>query len=372
MIYKTQEDILQARHLVSHPGETLHDTIFALGINQSDLAKRMNRPIKTINEIIQGKAAITPETALQLEKVLGLSAEFWIARESNYRLVLAEIQEAEEMLQKLEWVKEFPLNDMLKLQWVSFDHNNVLSKLDSILRYFGVSEIVAYEQTYCADQKYVHYRMSKQSKNMHSINAWLRQGELQAIKIKSPEYNQALFKESLNEIKSLMISSQEDFFSVLQVICLEAGVKVVYTPCLKNTQLFGSTRWINNCPVIQLSNQYKRDDLFWFTFFHEAGHIIKHGKKDIFVEGLEYTEEGKMKEDEADKFAINYTFTEGQEELFFSECMAAYNNPDVIREFAASINTLPSFIVGRLARKKLLPDSFGWSSKIYKKIESFD
>ena len=71
------------------PGETLLETIEALGMTQADLAVRAGRPLKTINEIVRGKAAITPDTALQLERVLGVSATFWLNRASRYRETLA-------------------------------------------------------------------------------------------------------------------------------------------------------------------------------------------------------------------------------------------------------------------------------------------
>jgi len=70
---------------VSPPGETLLEVLEERGITQAELAERTGRPRKTINEIIKGKAAITPETALQLERVLGVAASFWNARETRFR-----------------------------------------------------------------------------------------------------------------------------------------------------------------------------------------------------------------------------------------------------------------------------------------------
>lgn len=73
---------------MTKPGDTIQETLDALGITQTELAKRMKRPIKTVNEIIHGKAQITAETAIQLERVLKAPAEFWMALESNYRLAI--------------------------------------------------------------------------------------------------------------------------------------------------------------------------------------------------------------------------------------------------------------------------------------------
>ena len=75
------------------PGETLLETIHALDLTQKELALRMGCPVKTINEIIKGVAAITAETALQLEKVTGVPASFWTNAEANYRERLARLKE---------------------------------------------------------------------------------------------------------------------------------------------------------------------------------------------------------------------------------------------------------------------------------------
>jgi addiction module HigA family antidote len=79
--------------MVSYPGETVLETIESYGMSQAELAERMGRPKKTVNEIIHGKAAITPETALQLERVLGVPARFWMNREQQYREALARSSE---------------------------------------------------------------------------------------------------------------------------------------------------------------------------------------------------------------------------------------------------------------------------------------
>ncbi len=68
------------------PGDTLREILKFRGITQTAFAQRIKRPLKTVNEIIQARAAITPETALQLERALRVPAEFWMSLETNYRL----------------------------------------------------------------------------------------------------------------------------------------------------------------------------------------------------------------------------------------------------------------------------------------------
>ena len=79
------------------PGETLRETLEFLGMTQAQLADRTGRPKKTINEIISGKAAITAETALQFERVLGVPASFWSNLERNYQETLARLKEEKEL-----------------------------------------------------------------------------------------------------------------------------------------------------------------------------------------------------------------------------------------------------------------------------------
>ena len=71
------------------PGEILAEELQALGMTQKECASRMGRPAQVINEIIKAKKAITAETALQLELVVGGSADYWLGLEATYRLPLA-------------------------------------------------------------------------------------------------------------------------------------------------------------------------------------------------------------------------------------------------------------------------------------------
>lgn len=365
MKYKSLEDIEAAEFLLSPPGDTLLETMEAKGIKQPELALRMGRPLKTINEIIKGKAAITPETALQLERVLGTPADFWMERERLYQLELTAIKDAREMLEAKDWVAQFPLKEMKKFGWIDFSEG-VIDKVNSVLTFFSVSDKNAFNNYYNQTTYATAFRLStKNKKNPYAVAAWLRQGELQAEQIDAPAYDAKFFKAALEEIKELMAEQRESFFDQLQEICLKAGVKVVHTPCLPNAPACGSTRWVHDSPVVQLSNRYKRNDIFWFTFFHEAGHILLHGKKDVFIEGLEYTAEGKEKEQEADEFSMKWTLTAKQEQEILD---AAPLTVEAIEEFARKFRTLPALIVGRLAKKGLIHDSQGWTHGIYQKV----
>ena len=70
------------------PGLLIRDELAARGMSQRRLAATMKRPINTINEIVSGRKAITPKTALGLEQVLEVPAHVWLRLEADYRLAL--------------------------------------------------------------------------------------------------------------------------------------------------------------------------------------------------------------------------------------------------------------------------------------------
>lgn len=74
------------------PGETLAEELETRRMSQSDLARKMGRPIQAINEIVRGVKQITGATALQLEDALGIGAEFWMRLEADYRLNKARLE----------------------------------------------------------------------------------------------------------------------------------------------------------------------------------------------------------------------------------------------------------------------------------------
>src|SRR5687768_10143338 len=118
------------------PGTTLREVLEKLGLSQSDLAERTGRPKKTINEIVQGKAAITPETALQFERVLGIDASFWNNLERLYRAAQARRHERVSLTEYLPWLDTLPLKEMVKRRWIK-PHKDRVELVREALTFFG-------------------------------------------------------------------------------------------------------------------------------------------------------------------------------------------------------------------------------------------
>lgn len=341
---------------VPHPGETLEEKLHEMGMGPKEFAIRTSKPEKTITAILKGESAITPDMAVLFENVTKIPARFWMNAQRNY-----EEYQARQRQQKLyeehgTWAALFPVKEMGKLGWIS-PNLSKNERVGSLLAFFGIASPKSWDDIYYNQAVKASFRISLAHTNApHAISAWLRKGELLAADLSAPTYSEKTFRNILSEIKTLMAKHPDDFAQQLQTLCLQAGVKVVYTPCLPKAPIHGATRWLNDTPIIQLSGRYKRNDNFWFTFFHEAGHILLHGKKDIFLEKVEYSEKDMEKEKEADDFAVKWTFSEREEAEVISK--GTITEEEIIA-FAQKFNTHPALIIGRFQHKELIHYSVG-------------
>jgi len=341
---------------VSHPGSTLEEKLQEMGMCIKEFALRTCKPEKTIIAVLKGTSAITQEMAIKFENVTKIKADFWMRRQNSYDEYKTRERLNLNIEQAADWTKKFPYAEMAKLSWVP-PTQKLNEKTLNLYSFFGISSHEAWTKLYMENNlKVAAYASLKHTHEPHAISAWLRNGELQAATIETTEYDKKAFEKALPEIKKLMQLQPADFFAKLQQICLNAGVKVIYTPKLPKVPVNGSTRWLNNSPLIQLTARYKQNDRFWFTFFHEAGHILLHGKKYISLENIDFKEADPVKEQQAHKFAENWTFSKAQEkEIVESENFTEQS----IVEFAQKCGTHPAMIIGRLQHKKLIPFSAG-------------
>jgi len=337
---------------VTPPGETLLETINTLGMKEVELAKRTGKTPKTINEIIRGKAPITPETAIQLERAVGIAASFWNNRQRRYDEFLAGITEQRKLEEQKKWVDNFSYSRMSDFGWIEKTRNKV-EKLNRLLEFFGFSSPGTFE-SYFNDVQIQFRKSEKLDLDKYALAAWLRQGEIMARNIECLPYNRVNFQTALEEIRALTVRPVEEYAKELVKICAFCGVAVVFVRELPKTAS-GATRWLNpNKALIQLSLKYKTDDHLWFTFFHEAAHIILHQKKKIFLEGGELV---GQEEKEADNFAAEMLIpAKSLEDFIENETLSTSG----IRKFAKALGIAPGIVVGRLQHKGALP----WQSNL--------
>jgi addiction module HigA family antidote len=336
----------------THPGVTLKEKLSEIGMGAKEFAIRTAKPIKTVSNIINGKSSITPDMAVQFENVLKIPANFWLKRQQNYNEALARAKRDEMIKDSIEWAKKFPYTELAKLGWVKKTRNSY-EKTKELLNFFSMSKHTAWENVYFNQQLQVNFRISlTHSKEPYALSAWLRIGELVSQRIEAQVYNKTKFLKALPKLKEIMATNEHNFFKDIQKICLDAGVVVIYTLALLKAPINGAIRWIGNNPVIQISDRFKRHDIFWFSLFHEIGHIILHGnKKNIFLENTDFNMINKEKEKEADEFAVKWALRKEE----YQEILRNRNlTEDLVTGYAKKFVTHPGIIVGRLQHDGLI------------------
>ncbi|MBI1769530.1 MAG: HigA family addiction module antidote protein [Bacteroidetes bacterium] len=347
------------RELLSKPGDVIIEMLEHLKMSQVELAQRTGKTASKVNDLITGKEPITVQTALQLEKVLGIDAQFWLNRETLYREKLARIEQEEALEECLDWLKDQPLPILKKHGYLKTEKVGI-QMAEECLKFYGVSSPTQWESVYV--DRYVSSDFRKSSIHhtmLTSLAAWLRIGEIEMQKLKLPEYNKDSFKNALLEIRNLVRHQPEDFAERLKRSCLESGVAIVYTINVPKAPVSGVARWMGGNPLIQLTDRGKTNDKFWFTFFHEAGHILLHGKKEVFIEDFELYDADKEKEDQANEFARATLLPANIE----SELPEKITEKE-IRLLARKYDTHPAIVLGQLQKLKKVPYSFGNSLKL--------
>lgn len=337
-------------HTPAPPGQVLQEKLDAIGMSQAELAQRMGRPAKTINGIIKNKVAITVETALQLERVLGVPATFWSRQEQAYREALARHEEERRLAEQVDWVKRFPLAEMQTLGWLEVQPEPV-QQVQTVLQFFGVVSPEQWREIWLAGPAGLPPALLD-SEEVGGITAWLRRGELLAQAITCAPHDPRRFRKTLNRLRALTLAQPVQFLPELQQAAAAAGVAVAVVPPLPGVALTGATRWLSPAKaLLQLSSALDSDDKFWSAFFHQAGHLLLHGKREFFWEGAGLAANGK--EAEVDNFAADLLVPP----RLWARLLELDQSLDrvIIQSLSAQLRLAAGLIVGRLQREQALP-----------------
>ena len=336
------------------PGWVLDERLEAMRMSHAEFARRCGRSPKLISDIIAGKAPVEPRTAIQFEKVLGVDAAIWLGIESDYRLHLEREAEAERAEESVEWAKGFPVNELVKRGVIPRPASDA-DRVSGLLSFFGIASVEAWRLK--QSKARVAYRHSPSFESDDpALATWLRLGEMEAALLEGGDYNEAGFKRALNSIRELTAAPCDATLSQAQKLCLDSGVALVIIKPLPRTALSGATRWLTpRKALIQLSARHMSDDHLWFSFFHEAAHILMHSKRDIFVHDTtdRITEADRQADDWAADFLVpRYHWKKFVSSRTFSRA--------AVRQFAKKQGIAPGIVVGRLQHERLLP----WNSAL--------
>ena len=345
------------------PGEYLAEVIHELGMNQAELAQRMDRPVQAINEIVSGAKAIVPETALQLERVTGVPAHVWTGLEADYRLTLAKYQDAKQIAEQASLVDEFPYAELAKLGFVEKTRKPDI-RVRELCRFFGV---VSLRQVREVDDSAPAFRVGNGKASANALAAWLRMATLKAIDMETGAMNRKQIQTAIPDIRRMTCDAPDVFLPTLKEVMASNGIALVIQPHLPKTYVHGATFWLNaDKAVIVMTLRGSWADVFWFSFFHELAHLLKHGKRNIFLEDGEFKKQKAELEQEADVYACDTLIPAAEYKRFVAD--GNFSSAAILK-FSNSIGIAPGIVTGRLQHDQHLPPTFHAHRVRYKWVE---
>ncbi len=327
------------------PGEVLRDELEVLGMTQADLALRTGLSAKHVNQVVKGVVPLSTDVALLLERATGVPSRTWTALESQYRNALARTDSVTRLAEHTGWARAFPVAELTRRGHLPPGVTGG-ELVQQLLRFFGVAEPVAWERLYSS----AAFRRAQHSKiDVEGTTAWLRLAELAALdlarELDAAKYSARALRQLLPALRGLTaVDDDRAAFTELQEECARVGVLVVLVPKWKGLGVNGATRWLGDRPIVALSDRYPYQDVLWFSFFHELGHVLLHPKRATYVERAAAGDDQDGSEAQADAFAATTLLPEPH-----PQALRTIRHEQDVRQVAASAGVGVGVVAGRLA-----------------------
>ena len=329
--------------IATPPGATIKEQLVDRGMSQKEFAVRMDMSEKHISKLINGEVQLTPDVAMRLEMVLGLPAQFWSNLETIYREKIIRVQAENEMDADLETAQKIPYNEMVKNGWIQ-ETRNPTERVIYLRQFFEVVRLGLVPST----QKIACRKLSDGEKSYYALLAWAQRARIEARSIDTSAINIERLKTSIPEIRRMTRQNPSIFCQNMRDLLASCGIAIVFLPHIGGSFLHGATFYDGSKIVIGMTVRGKDADIFWFSLFHEFGHIIL---------GHIGQADGTTVEDEnqADAYARDTLIPQSAYVPFVEK--GVFNKTSII-SFANSIGIDPGIVVGRLQKEQFIP--FNW------------
>ena len=352
----------------THPGTLIKDELEVRDdINQKDLAKEIGVKASFLNEIIKGKRPITADFAIILEKILGISADYWMRFQSQYEIDKARIKEKNieriKTIEQWEIIKEYvPVKYFKKFKYFT---DSIEEDIKIIMNIYNVSTIDGLVDS-AAKNKFVFYRKSdKLQIDEKNMLAWSSIATYEASQQESNKFYSVNINQLCIQLNEVFYNNENTLENTKRVLN-QFGIKFITIPKLEKTPIDGYSFWSEDNPAIALTLRHGRIDNFAFTLMHEIGHIALHLSNDRNSEFIDFYR-GKnesIAEKEADDFAYaKLISTEIWNEIIEKHIPL---NDDKIIELSSCYSISSAILYGRACYEM---DTYAFKTKIDKKLK---
>lgn len=337
-------------------GDFISEWMEGEGINAAELARRLGVTRKHVSELLSGKAPLSHPLSLALERVTGVPARIWNQYESGYRSDLARGEETERLAAQYEQAKQFPLSYLRKWGYIKAPARNHADSVRELLGILGVATLEAFDDTW--RQGSVAYRRSAVGRDhAPALATWLALAERHHDGLDGmPQFDRSGLELLLPSLRALTAAEPAAAIEESRARLLEVGVVLCFVPAVPGLGIHGATRWLHGRPIVQLSLLWKRDDQLWFTLFHELGHVLLHGDKELYLNG-----DATQAEEEANAFASDLLIPPD-----VVDRLPRTRDTGAILALADALGVAPSIVLGRAQRET---KDYAWGHELHTKLE---
>lgn len=328
-------------YIATPPGATIKEQLEDRGMSQKEFAARMGMSEKHISQLINGDVQLTNDTALKLEMVLGLPARFWNNLESIFREKLAKAQAENEMDEDKEIAKMFPYSEMEKNGWVG-EQKDLKGKVFELRSFFEVARLCYLKNPLVAGVAF--RKLGNGERTDYALLAWEQKAKIEARKSSVDPINLGKLEDIAPDFRSMTTKDLTVFIDELKEKLAECGIALVVIPHIGGSFLHGASFYDGKKIIVGVTIRGKDADRFWFSLYHEIGHVIL---------GHIGKTEGTSEEDEraADKYAQDILI---EPEKYSEFVMQNEFRESSIQQFASQIGIDAGIVLGRLQKDGLV------------------
>lgn len=340
-------------HLVASPGEILEEWLDEKGMSQRELADRTSKSEKFVSQLINGKAALTADTAHDLELVTGVGAATWLRMEGSYRAVKQRREEIAAATYPLSPIEKVVTAFLRKQRIISAPARATGEQRMELFALLGVNSATGLERL--ATRRAAAFRVSAAyvpEPLATEVLIALAYREAQLINVGA--YDANAIRALIPELRAYTRLSASEGAERARARLAHAGVALVFLPNVPKAHCNGVTLWNAHGPVVAITDRGRREDIFWFTLFHELSHVLDGHRGDIYLEGP--GADKTVAEQRADAFATECLIPRDQEHLL--DEIVSFGD---LERVAAALGVGEGVVIGQLHHRGHKAPSWGQS-----------
>lgn len=341
--------------IATPPGATIKEQLENREMSQKEFAERMNLSEKHVSNLINGNVLLTPEVACRLESVLGVPAAFWNKLEAIYREKIEKIKDENLMQEDIAISSKFPYKEMASNDWIK-DTNKKEDRVSNLRKFFGLSSLSLIKNQ-ALIPGIACRRQAETEKADYALIAWAQKAKIEARNMTVSSIDIKKLEDELQNIRKMTMEQPQKFCLDLINVLAECGIAIVFLPHIGGSFLHGATFCDKKKIVVGMTVRGKDADKFWFSLFHELGHIIL---------GHIYQPNGTSEEDEnqANDFARQKLIPDDVFKVFVAgKCYTKSS----VKNFALKVGIDPGIVVGRLQKEGII--KFSWLNDLKTKYK---